>query len=232
MCACVCVCQSVCGWTDWLSYGQTLFMVGLLLGSLVGGALSDRYNTHNTHCSVTYASLMRHCSPVLFIWCVCVCVCRYGKRPVLLVCVFVHAVCGVVPAVLSQPFLFLAVRCLTGVCCCCINICSFSLGNKTLKHDTTDWKLTQKIFKNGPILTVSSSVWLSAVWWVLSGHSWTLVDKEHVCQIKSCWPGWVLMKQHSLLQLPDLWPLLSSALRTKRLQVQYRQRVFLLWELQ
>ncbi|XP_053170787.1 solute carrier family 22 member 6 [Scomber japonicus] len=86
--------DSVCGWTDWLSYGQTLYMVGLLLGSLVGGALSD----------------------------------RYGKRPVLLVCVLVHAVCGVVPAVLSQPFLFLAVRCLTGVCCCCINICSFSLA--------------------------------------------------------------------------------------------------------
>ncbi|XP_029378064.1 solute carrier family 22 member 13 isoform X2 [Echeneis naucrates] len=53
---------------------------------------------------------------------------RYGKRPVLLVCVCVHALCGLVPAVLPQPLLFLAVRCLTGVCCCCINICSFSLA--------------------------------------------------------------------------------------------------------
>ncbi|XP_051283078.1 solute carrier family 22 member 13 isoform X2 [Dicentrarchus labrax] len=69
-------------------------MVGMLLGSLVGGALSD----------------------------------RYGKRPVLLVCVCVHAVCGLVPAILPHPILFLAVRCLTGVCCCCINICSFSLA--------------------------------------------------------------------------------------------------------
>ncbi|XP_070786936.1 solute carrier family 22 member 13 [Enoplosus armatus] len=86
--------DSVCGWTDWLSYGQTFYMVGLLLGSLVGGAISD----------------------------------RYGKRPVLLVCVCVHAVCGLVPAVLPQALLFLAVRCLTGVCCCCINICSFSLA--------------------------------------------------------------------------------------------------------
>uniref|UniRef100_A0A3Q3EPN5 Si:dkey-190l8.2 n=1 Tax=Labrus bergylta TaxID=56723 RepID=A0A3Q3EPN5_9LABR len=96
MCVCVCLCvrQSVCGWTDWLSFGQTLFMVGLLLGSLVGGAISD----------------------------------RYGKRPVLLVCVCVHAVCGIVPAVLPQPILFLFIRCLTGVCCCCINICSFSLA--------------------------------------------------------------------------------------------------------
>ncbi|XP_068458121.1 si:dkey-190l8.2 isoform X4 [Clinocottus analis] len=69
-------------------------MVGLLLGSLVGGAISD----------------------------------RYGKRTVLLVCVYVHAACGLVPAVLPQPFLYLAVRCLTGVCCCCVNICSFSLA--------------------------------------------------------------------------------------------------------
>ncbi|XP_059190298.1 si:dkey-190l8.2 isoform X2 [Centropristis striata] len=69
-------------------------MVGLLLGSLVGGAISD----------------------------------RYGKRPVLLVCVSVQAICGLVPAVLPQPFIFLAVRCLTGVCCCGINICSFSLA--------------------------------------------------------------------------------------------------------
>ncbi|XP_034535198.1 solute carrier family 22 member 13 [Notolabrus celidotus] len=86
--------NSVCGWADLLSFGQTLFMVGLLLGSLVGGAISD----------------------------------RYGKRPVLLVCVCMHAICGLVPAVLPQPILFLVVRCLTGVCCCCINICSFSLA--------------------------------------------------------------------------------------------------------
>ncbi|XP_077370396.1 solute carrier family 22 member 6 isoform X2 [Festucalex cinctus] len=86
--------KSVCGWTAWLSYGQTAYMVGLLLGSLVGGALSD----------------------------------RYGKRPVVLLGVWVQALCGLVPAVLSQPFLFLAVRCLTGICCCCINNCFFSLA--------------------------------------------------------------------------------------------------------
>ncbi|XP_004066544.2 solute carrier family 22 member 6 isoform X1 [Oryzias latipes] len=86
--------DSVCSWTDWLSYGQSAFMMGLLLGSLVGGALSD--------------------------W--------YGKRPVLLVCVCVHAVCGLVPVILPQPFVFLTVRCLTGISCCCINICAFSLA--------------------------------------------------------------------------------------------------------
>ncbi|XP_041637387.1 solute carrier family 22 member 13 isoform X2 [Cheilinus undulatus] len=69
-------------------------MVGLLLGSLIGGAISD----------------------------------RYGKRPVLLVCVCMHAICGIVPAILPQPILFLVIRCLTGVCSCCISICSFSLA--------------------------------------------------------------------------------------------------------
>ncbi|XP_054882155.1 solute carrier family 22 member 13 isoform X2 [Poeciliopsis prolifica] len=69
-------------------------MVGLLLGSLVGGAISD----------------------------------RYGKRPVLLACACVQAFCGLVPAVFPQPLLFLAIRCLTAVCCCCINICAFSLA--------------------------------------------------------------------------------------------------------
>ncbi|CAL8306730.1 unnamed protein product [Merluccius merluccius] len=43
-------------------------------------------------------------------------------------CVFVHAVCGVMPAALHHPLIFIALRCLTGVCCSCINICSFSLG--------------------------------------------------------------------------------------------------------
>uniref|UniRef100_A0A3Q2ZPQ0 Solute carrier family 22 member 6-like n=1 Tax=Kryptolebias marmoratus TaxID=37003 RepID=A0A3Q2ZPQ0_KRYMA len=69
-------------------------MVGMLLGSLVGGAISD----------------------------------KYGKRPLLLVSAFVHALCGIVPAVLPQPIVFLAIRCLTAFSCGCINICVFSLA--------------------------------------------------------------------------------------------------------
>ncbi|XP_051797995.1 solute carrier family 22 member 13-like [Acanthochromis polyacanthus] len=86
--------DSVCGWTDVLSYGQTLYMSGLLLGSLVGGAISD----------------------------------RYGSRPTLLVFVCLHIVCSLVPAVLPQPLVFLAVRCLAGVCNSIINVSSFCLA--------------------------------------------------------------------------------------------------------
>lgn len=86
--------NSVCSWRTWLPYGRTLFMVGLLLGSLVGGAISD----------------------------------RFGKRPALLVCVSLHAICGLVPALVSQPLVFVVVRCITGVCTSIINTCAFSLA--------------------------------------------------------------------------------------------------------
>uniref|UniRef100_A0AAV2L859 Major facilitator superfamily (MFS) profile domain-containing protein n=1 Tax=Knipowitschia caucasica TaxID=637954 RepID=A0AAV2L859_KNICA len=69
-------------------------MVGLLLGSLVGGAISD----------------------------------RFGKRPVLLVCVLVHSLCALIPALVSQSLVFLMVRCVTGICSCIISNCSFSLA--------------------------------------------------------------------------------------------------------
>ncbi|XP_037552709.1 solute carrier family 22 member 13 [Nematolebias whitei] len=54
--------------------------------------------------------------------------CRFGKRPLLLVSACVHTFCGIVPAFLPQPIIFLAVRCLTAVSCSCITICAFSLA--------------------------------------------------------------------------------------------------------
>lgn len=155
--------DSVCGWSDLLSYGQTLFMVGLLLGSLVGGTISD----------------------------------RFGKRPVLLVCVFLHALCGVVPAALPHPLLFLTVRCLTGVCSCIINNCSFSLA--------VEWTLPQARLWPPAALPFCFSLgtmggallaWFSPYW------SWlhlSLSLPQIVCLPLYIWipesPRWLLLKK-------------------------------------
>lgn len=71
--ACVCVRQSVCAWTEWLPYSQTLFMVGMLLGSLFGGAISDRYHSLGKTRGKKTPSLLcllRHlpCFCFIFLW--------------------------------------------------------------------------------------------------------------------------------------------------------------------
>ncbi|XP_029922449.1 solute carrier family 22 member 13 [Myripristis murdjan] len=155
--------DSVCMWTDWLPYGQTLYMIGLLLGSLFGGAVSD----------------------------------RYGKRPVLLVCVCVHAVCGVLPAVLPQPLLFLAVRCLTGVCCCCINMCSFSLA---VEWSPAPWRLWPPAllsfcFSVGTMIGAPLA-WLSPSWRQLHlSLSLPQVLCLPVCSLIPESPRWLLLKR-------------------------------------
>ncbi|KAG7502223.1 solute carrier family 22 member 13-like [Solea senegalensis] len=123
--------DSVCAWTHWLSYGQTVFMFGQLLGSMIGGTLSD----------------------------------RYGKRPVLLVCVYVHAACGLVPALLPQPLVFLTIRGLTGVCCCCINMCSFSLAVEWTPPSSRLWPpaFLPFCFSVGTMLSCPLS-WFSSTW--------------------------------------------------------------------
>ncbi|XP_041704371.1 solute carrier family 22 member 13 [Coregonus clupeaformis] len=115
-----------------LSYSQTMYMTGLLLGSLFGGALSD----------------------------------RYGKRAVLLVCVCVHAVTAVLPAVLPHALLFLTLRCLAGVSCCCINICSFSLG--------VEWSLPRYRIWPPALLSFSFSLGMMALApLAYLTHTWT-----------------------------------------------------------
>ncbi|XP_036811132.1 solute carrier family 22 member 13 isoform X2 [Oncorhynchus mykiss] len=115
-----------------LSYSQTMYMAGLLLGSLFGGALSD----------------------------------RYGKRVVLLVCVCVHAVTAVLPAVLPHAILFLTLRCLAGVSCCCINICSFSLG--------VEWSLPRYRIWPPALLSFSFSLGMMALApLAYLTHTWT-----------------------------------------------------------
>ncbi|KAM8904924.1 solute carrier family 22 member 13 isoform 2-T2 [Spinachia spinachia] len=157
--------DSVCDWTDWLAYAQTLYMVGLLLGSLVGGAISD----------------------------------RYGKRTVLLVCVYVHAVCGLVPALLPQAFLYLAVRCVTGVCCCCINICSFSLAVEWTARAARLWAsaFLPFCFSLG-IMGGAPLAWLSATWTRL--HL-SLAVPQLICLPLYLWipesPRWLLLRRRT-----------------------------------
>ncbi|XP_029586733.1 solute carrier family 22 member 13 isoform X1 [Salmo trutta] len=115
-----------------LSYSQTMYMTGLLLGSLFGGALSD----------------------------------RYGKRVVLLVCVCVHSVTALLPAILPQAILFLTLRCLAGVSCCCINICSFSLG--------VEWSLPRYRIWPPALLSFSFSLGMMALApLAYLTHTWT-----------------------------------------------------------
>ncbi|XP_052341690.1 steroid transmembrane transporter SLC22A24-like [Oncorhynchus keta] len=109
-----------------------MYMAGLLLGSLFGGSLSD----------------------------------RYGKRVVLLVCVCVHAVTAVLPAVLPHAILFLTLRCLAGVSCCCINICSFSLG--------VEWSLPRYRIWPPALLSFSFSLGMMALApLAYLTHTWT-----------------------------------------------------------
>ncbi|XP_052352199.1 solute carrier family 22 member 13-like isoform X2 [Oncorhynchus keta] len=123
---------TVCMDSEVMSYSQTIYMTGLLLGSLFGGALSD----------------------------------RYGKRAVLLVCVCVNAVTAVLPAVLPHALLFLTLRCLAGVSCCCINICSFSLG--------VEWSLPRYRIWPPALLSFSFSLGMMALApLAYLTHTWT-----------------------------------------------------------
>ncbi|XP_041710447.1 solute carrier family 22 member 13 isoform X1 [Coregonus clupeaformis] len=157
-----------------LSYSQTVYMTGLLLGSLFGGALSD----------------------------------RYGKRAVLLVCVCVNAVTAVLPAVLPHALLFLTLRCLAGVSCCCINICSFSLG--------VEWSLPRYRIWPPALLSFSFSLGMMALApLAYLTHSWTQLHLALAIPQILCLPLY-----YSIPESPR-WLLLMR--RTETLE-EYRRR--------
>uniref|UniRef100_A0A3B4TQP9 Si:dkey-190l8.2 n=1 Tax=Seriola dumerili TaxID=41447 RepID=A0A3B4TQP9_SERDU len=185
---------------------STLFMVGLLLGSLIGGAISDRYITHtvipNMITNIRQLSFIVTIINKYLVNKLLYCVRRYGKRPVLLVCVCVHALCGLVPAVLPQPLLFLAVRCLTGVCCCCINICSFSLAVEWTQPSARLWPpaFLPFCFSLGT-MAGAPLAWLSPTWRHL--HL-SLALPQLVCLI------WKASIPESPRWLFDLWNYLTT----------------------
>ncbi|XP_055721496.1 solute carrier family 22 member 6-like [Salvelinus fontinalis] len=157
--------DTVCMDPELMSYSQTIYMTGLLLGSLFGGALSD----------------------------------RYGKRAVLLVCVCVNAVTAVLPAVLPYALLFLTLRCLAGVSCCCINICSFSLG--------VEWSLPRYRIWPPALLSFSFSLGMMALApLAYLTHTWTqlhlaLAVPQILClPLYYCIPEsprWLLLKRRT-----------------------------------
>ncbi|XP_075904667.1 solute carrier family 22 member 13 isoform X3 [Nelusetta ayraudi] len=142
-------------------------MVGMLLGSLFGGAISD----------------------------------RYGKRPMLLVCLCLQAVCGPAPAALPHPLFFLAVRCLTGLCCCCINISSFSLAVEWTPPSGRLWSsaFLPFCFSLGT-MGVAPLAWLSSTWTSLHlamGLPLLVCLPLFFCIPES--PRWLLLKKKAAL---------------------------------
>ncbi|XP_052001876.1 solute carrier family 22 member 6 [Xyrauchen texanus] len=76
------------------AHGQATYMTGLLIGSLFGGTLSD----------------------------------KYGKRSLLICCSVIHAVTTLIVAFLPYVPMYLTARCISGVACCTIHMCTYSLG--------------------------------------------------------------------------------------------------------
>ncbi|XP_012692321.1 solute carrier family 22 member 8 [Clupea harengus] len=108
--------NSTCMDTGIMAYAQTMFMMGLLIGSAFSGVLSD----------------------------------RYGKRILLLGCCCVQATMPLATALLPYSTFYLAARCITGITCCGIHMCSFSLG--------VEWSLPEGRIWPPTLLSFSFSV--------------------------------------------------------------------------
>ncbi|XP_076834296.1 solute carrier family 22 member 13 [Brachyhypopomus gauderio] len=86
--------ESLCTWKNTLAHGQATYTTGLLIGSIIGGTLSD----------------------------------KYGKKLLLVSCCAVHSFTALLTAFLPYAYFYLAARCITGISCCAIHICTYSLG--------------------------------------------------------------------------------------------------------
>ncbi|KAL7873381.1 hypothetical protein AOLI_G00124520 [Acnodon oligacanthus] len=85
---------SVCAVGGSFAYGQATYMTGLLIGSIFGGALSD----------------------------------KYGKKVLLVGSSVLHSVVALLTAFLPHALFYLSARCMAGIACCAIHICTYSLG--------------------------------------------------------------------------------------------------------
>ncbi|XP_072545769.1 solute carrier family 22 member 13 [Salminus brasiliensis] len=85
---------SVCTVESSFAYGQATYMTGLLVGSIFGGALSD----------------------------------KYGKKFLLVCCSVLHALVALLTAFLPDALFYLCARCVAGIACCAVHICTYSLG--------------------------------------------------------------------------------------------------------
>ncbi|KAG9268476.1 solute carrier family 22 member 13-like [Astyanax mexicanus] len=86
--------ESVCIVESSFSYGQATYMTGLLIGSIIGGTLSD----------------------------------KYGKKFLLVCSSVLHSVVALLTAFFPYALFYLSVRCMAGIACCAIHICTYSLG--------------------------------------------------------------------------------------------------------
>ncbi|XP_066497998.1 si:dkey-190l8.2 [Hoplias malabaricus] len=85
---------SVCIMESSFAYGQATYMTGLLIGSMVGGALSD----------------------------------KYGKKFLLVCSSVLHSSVALLTAFLPHALFYLSARCMAGIACCAVHICTYSLG--------------------------------------------------------------------------------------------------------
>eukprot|EP00067_Danio_rerio_P042971 XP_021328874.1 solute carrier family 22 member 8-like isoform X3 [Danio rerio] len=123
--------SQTCHKANHFAHGQATYMTGLLVGSLIGGALSD----------------------------------KYGKKILLICCTAIHAVATVIVAFLPYVPVYLTARAISGVSCCAIHICTYSLGVEWSLPKYRIWPPTlfSFIFSLG-MMGLAAVAFLSSTW--------------------------------------------------------------------